>query len=189
MANFSFSITDFQGVIDKRGGLSTTNRYVVYIAAPEDFAQMQSDIPYLCEVASFPSRSIATADQKIYGPMRKIARESLYGDISLSFIVTEDFKIKDHFDSWLNKIQDPVSYDPSYYDSYIGTLYIGQLKNSGTPNLPTSESSNFPYSIELQEAYPTLVGDLQLNWSDNNVYHKLQVNFAYRRWLNRKIDN
>jgi hypothetical protein len=181
-----FSVSNFQGVIDNRGGLSRPNRFVVHIHPPHGLdGGVLKDLHILCESASFPTRSLATADQKMYGPIRKIARESIYADLALNFVVPADYSVKHFFDRWQNLAQNDREYDPSYYDTYIGDITLYAMRETDT-NLPGNESSEAPYSIQLEECFPMQVGDIAMSSSDT-AYGKLQITFAYRRWFNRKI--
>jgi len=185
----TFSVTDFQSVIQKRGGLVQPNRYSVYITNPKKLSGRGLDIhfPLLVEATSLPSRSLPTADNKTYGPLRKIARESIYADLSMTFILTQDMAIKHYFDQWLNLIQTDYEYDPSYYDDYTSEIYIALLHDSQKllpANVVNKELGN--YSIRIEEAFPISVGEIALGFADVNTYAKLQVTFAYRRWVNDK---
>jgi len=185
----TFNVADFQSVIQKRGGLVQPNRYSVYITNPEKlYARgLDKDFPLLIEATSLPSRSMATADNKTYGPLRKIARESIYADLSMTFILTQDMVIKNYFDNWLNLIQTDFQYDPSYYDDYTTDIYMALLpieQHSIIPAIATGEHNY--YTIKIEEAFPISVGDIALSSADVNTYAKLQVTFAYRRWINAK---
>ena len=186
----TFSVADFQSVIQKRGGLVQPNKYSVYIKTPSKLATrgLETDFPLLVEATSLPSRSLATADNRTYGPLRKIARESIYADLAMTFMLTQDMAIKNYFDQWLNLIQSDYQYDPSYYDDYTTDIYIALLhdnqKNVIPANIVNKKSGN--YSIRIEEAFPISVGDVALSFADVNTYAKLQITFAYRRWVNEE---
>lgn len=187
--NFSFSIDKFNEVIGERGGFQAPNRYSVYISHPtglKDSYNAKEAIPYLAEALSFPGRSIATADYKTYGPVTKIGRESVYADLSITFMLTEDMSMRHYFDSWMNIVQNDRSYDPNYLDDYAGDIYIGQLGVNQDAILcaPGADFKKFKYAQKIEDAFPTSVGDVSLSFAENNTYGKLQVNFTYRRSIN-----
>lgn len=184
-----FSPDKFNSVIARRNGFARPNRYMVNIMKKGDEGKGEPDLPFLCETAAFPSRSIATADQKFSGPLRKIGRESIFGELSMTFMITGDYYIKTYFDEWLNTIQNSDNYDISYYDDYISTIYVSALSpTSDSKTFPdfTKKSTDVPYAVRIDEAFPTAVTEVSLNMGEQNSYGKLQVQFGYRSWVNLK---
>ena len=192
MSNFSFNIESFQKVLTMRGGLQQPNRYSVYISQPqagEMDSETAKDIPYLAEALTFPGRSIATADYKTYGPVTKIGRESIYADMSITFMLTADMAIREYFDRWLNLVQNDRTYDPNYIDDYAGDIYIGQLNAEDEERIlsGSADAQYFSYAQKIEDAFPTSVGDITLGHAENNTYGKLLVNFTYRRSINLNL--
>lgn len=180
---FSFNITDFNSVIENRQGLQLSNRYAMYISPVKNLASgIYNDIPLLCEEVSLPGRSIATADYKTYGPVIKVGRESIYADLNATFILTQDMRLKEYFDEWMNKVQNDVSYDPGYYRDYVTDIFVSVLSDNKRAALGISpEKTN--YTARIEDAFPTSMADVPLGHSSNNVYAKLQVTFTYRRCI------
>ena len=190
MSNFSFNIDDFTSVIQRRGGLQSPNRYSVRIQSPVPGASsIENDIPLLAENVAFAGRSIATSDYKTYGPVIKVGRESIYSDLSMTFILTNDMEMKTYFDKWMNKVQNDITYDPNYYDSYVGNIFIGQLKSNEEAKIlqGKTNASQFSYAQQIQDAFPTAVADVSLGHAENNTYGKLQVTFTYRKSINLNL--
>jgi hypothetical protein len=127
-----------------------------------------------CESAQLPSRTFATADQKIgSNPITRYAYQSNYNESEMTFIVSDDMSEKVFFDAWMEYINPTLTFDFSYKNDYISTLTINQY---GVDNKLT-------YSINLIDAFPIAVNQLDLDWS-NEGHHKLTVVFAYRYWQN-----
>ena len=149
----------------------------------------QKSLIFQTEALAFPGRSIATADYKTYGPVTKIGRESIYADMSITFMLTQDMAIREYFDRWLNLIQNDTTYDPNYIDDYAGDIYIGQLSADDQERLLAGASGAqfFTYAQKIEDAFPTSVGDVTLGHAENNTYGKLLVNFTYRRSINLNL--
>jgi T4-like virus tail tube protein gp19 len=161
--------------------LAKPSRFDVKILVPPVLNGIISTetLSYRCENAVLPGRTIETADLRIYGPSEKYPVKSTYEDITLTFLVTNSMDEKKLFDSWLNYINPTTSWNFEYKKNYVApsiviTQYdvVGDAK-TGVPN-PTQ-------SIELIEAYPIAVNQLDLDWSSDG-YHKLSVVFTYRYW-------
>jgi hypothetical protein len=172
------NISNFIGSFNTE--LARPNRFMVNIPAPIPL------LPYLatskllslrCETAQLPSRTFATADQKFgSNPIEKHAYHSNYNESEMSFIVSGDMKEKIFFDMWMEYINPTRSFDFSYRNDYISTLTVTQY----------DLSDKLTYSINLIDAFPVSVNQLDLDWS-NDGHHKLTVVFAYRYWLNNSI--
>jgi hypothetical protein len=131
-------------------------------------------LTFRCESASLPGRSIATADHRIYGPTEKYPYQSIYDDISLTFICTDSMLEKKFFDQWMEIINPQTNWNMSYKSDYAMNVQIEQYDNA----------DNVTYAIELVDAFPLSVNELGLDWSSTDSYHKLSVTFAYTYWTN-----
>jgi hypothetical protein len=135
------------------------------------------NLSFRCESTQLPSRTFATAEQKFgSNPVEKHPYHSQYNDVDMTFIVSDDMKEKLFFDAWMEYINPTITFDFNYKSDYISTLTINQydVKNELT------------YSLNLIDAFPISVNQLDLDWS-NEGYHKLTVVFAYRYWQNNSI--
>lgn len=187
-----FSISDFNAIVQRREGVVQPNRYAVYIQSPQKIPGnfKSDDLNLLAETVSVPSRSIATADQRTNGPMRKIARESIYGEMAMEFVLTNDFLAKNYFDAWMVAVQNDHGYGNSYYDDYIGTIWFNSIPSHLPYEIPVSTNgSPEKFTVKIEEAYPISTGELSYGYANRDTYLKLQVTFAYRRWINTNLMN
>jgi hypothetical protein len=161
--------------------LARPSRFDVYIPIPGGlFQYIRMDdqslsaartLHYRCENAQLPGKTIATTEQKIYGAVEKYPYLTTYNDIDLTFIVSDDMGEKKFFDTWMNFINPTLSNNFRYKSEYATNVLINQYNVTNTNT----------YSVQLIEAYPISVNQLDLDWS-NDGYHKLNVTFAYTRW-------
>ena len=132
-----------------------------------------------CEAAQLPSRTLATTEQKIgANPVEKYPYMSNYNEASMTFIVSDDMSEKNFFDAWIELINPSYSYNLGYKDDFVSTITINQY----------DVTNHKSYSINLIDAYPIVVNQLDLNWSSTDA-HKLTVVFAYTYWQNNSIQN
>jgi hypothetical protein len=116
-------------------------------------------------------------DQKFgSNPIEKYPYQPQYNDVELTFVVSDDMSEKIFFDSWLEYINPSYTFNFKYKSDYATTVTINQY----------DVASNKTYSINLIDAYPIAVNQLDLDWS-NTDYHKLTVVFAYTYWQNNSI--
>lgn len=125
-----------------------------------------------CDQAQFPSRSLMTTERKIYGPSELQPYNSSYNQLELQFIVSGDMMEKKFFDAWLDLINPRSTFNLAYKNDYISDITINQydLQNELT------------YSINLINAFPISINELDLDWSNEYSFHKLTVVFSYHYW-------
>lgn len=152
--------------------------------------QMQERLRLRCESAQLPSRTFSLVQQKTYGPIRSFPVQNSYENVTFSFICSDDMKEKMFFDSWMefvsksdytptnlpgivNAITNPrINFDFEYRDNYVTSIYVRQQ------NLQAKDV----YVVELLEAYPISVNQVDLSWGNLDVVNKLQVTFSYRNF-------
>lgn len=130
-------------------------------------------LEYRCEMAQFPSVSFATTQRKIYGPPQIQPYLKEYNHTNMTFIVTDSMNEKMIFDNWMELINPSSTYDFNYKSDYITPISINQY----------TVTDDLSYSITLVDAFPIDVGQLDVDWNNENGPHKLAVVFAYHYWM------
>jgi len=167
------SISNFLGKF-KTGEFARPNRFDVLISFPTALTVDYKDIVYRCESAELPARTLATTEQRIYGPIEKHPYLTTFNDIDLTFIVDNALKQRAIFDKWMDYVNPSESYDFKYKGDYAGTINIKQY----------NDQNIVIYEVDLLDAYPVSIGQLALDWGSDG-YHKLNVTFAYTKWVKK----
>jgi hypothetical protein len=130
-----------------------------------------------CENAELPSKTLATAERKIYGPTEKLPYLTTFNDTTMTFMVSDDMAEKKLFDAWMNLINPKTTYDFNYRQDYVTPITVNQY----------NVRNELSYSLTLIDAFPVSVNQLDLDWSNENTHHKLSVTFAYYTWENNSL--
>jgi len=136
-----------------------------------------------CENANLPGRTFGTVEQKFgSNPSLRFPIHSTYNDMDLTFAVSGDMSERNFFDIWLEYINPTTSFDFSY------KLGSNNVAGDGfaAPYIIVSQydlKNNLTYAVQLYNAYPISVNQMDLDWS-TDTYHKLTVVFAYDYWQN-----
>ena len=172
------SITDFKASF--RTDLARPSRFDVNVPIPIGllpYRQIGRTLRMRCENAELPGRSISTTSMKIYGVEEKFPYQTVYNDISLTFIVGDDMAEKKFFDAWLNWINPTINYNLKYKADYAIPLTVNQY----------DVKNELSYSVTMLDTFPIAVNQLDLDWSSDG-HHKLTVTFAYTSWRNNSIE-
>lgn len=172
------SIAEFKASFRKE--IARPNKFDVNIPVPLTlipYVNNAKNLVYRCENANLPGRNFATVEQKIgSNPVEKYPYLTTFNDIDLTFIVDDDMNQRVFFDAWLNFINPQYNYNFRYKGDYATVITINQY----------DVTNQISYSINLYDAYPVSMNQLDLDWSSDG-YHKLVVSFAYTYWQNNSL--
>jgi T4-like virus tail tube protein gp19 len=174
------SINDFKSSFGS--DFARANRFDVIINLPLALAfnvpVSARTLRYRCEASQLPGRTLATADRKTYGPVEKVPYISTYNDIDLTFLIEGNMNEKYLFDAWLDYVNPNTTNNFNYKSDYSASIIINQY----------DVANELTYSVELVDAWPTSINQLDLDWSSDAV-HKLNVTFSYTKWINNSPIN
>ena len=152
-----------------------TNRFEVeFLGLKQEIATaVKKDLKYRVDTAELPPRSLATIQDKIYGPIRNIPYNSTYVDTTMSFYCTSNGMLeKRFFDNWQDYINDAKSFDVKYWKDFTCDI---ELKAFNMRN-------ETMYTCTFVEAYPMIVSGIQLSHA-NDEFARISVTFSFHKWL------
>lgn len=126
------------------------------------------DITYLCESVNLPGRSVSTFDHGDTKQTNKYPYTFIDEDVTMTFILTNDYYMKNMMDRWMSSIFDTVNYQAGYKSDYSTDIIIQQLDQNMIP----------VYGVKLQKAYPVSIAPISLD-NNGSGYQKLTVTFSY----------
>jgi len=175
------NIREFLANFDK--GFARPSRYDINIPIPFDlwplYLSTTRNLTFRCEMSEMPGRTLGTTERKIgSAPIEKFPYQSIYNDVSMTFIVSRDMSEKLFFDQWQEYINPSSTYNFNYKVNYASDIGITQY----------NDNNEVTYRAVLVDAFPIVVNQLDLDWS-NEGYHKLTVTFAYTKWQEATIDS
>jgi hypothetical protein len=173
----TFQIAKLRQAFSDHRGIARGQKYRVLISKPQSMTMIPEDLQLMCESVSLPTRSAATNELSMYGPVQSFPYRFTFTEASLNFYVTEDFAIKKIFDAWQEKIIDPVSGDVGYFNDYKCTIDIEKFADSDS-----STNVKPDYAVKLIDAWPSIVGEIALGHSLGGDIIKLPVTFQFRKW-------
>jgi hypothetical protein len=167
-------LSDFISEV-KVSGLMRTARYSVLMPFIISTTEENKDprlVSMFCDQVQIPGLNYNTAPNLTYGETREAPYQRMYDNLSLSFYVDNEMKVKKYFDDWQYSIQNPVTRSFNYYANYIKPIQIGV----------EDIASKTKYMVELRECYPKTVGAIQMDSASKDLM-KLSVTLAYKYWI------
>lgn len=183
----AFNITQFSSHI-KASGTLQTNKFVVDITSPggsifsTNFLMNQM-LQFRAEQVRMPGLSLGLERVNRYGvgPSQQFPNNVNFQDNNITFIDDGFNSIWKFFSEWMNQIFSYKStastgaigaYEVAYKKDYARDMRIRVYDNDGM--LVTT--------VVMKDSFPVQVGDVDLNWSNNNQLFKVNVTFSYREW-------
>lgn len=193
------SIDTMKSTINRRGGIARGNRFGVYINHPSkgmnsllnfnpatllsnlisgqginagDFIQDPRDMFLLCQSCTMPGKRILTTEATHNHHNTKKPYSAATDEVTMTFLLTNDYYIKKYFDMWQEMIVDTRTehYKTFYKNEYSTDITIQQLSasNDVVPG----------YTVQLQNAYPIQVGAVELNEGSEGLL-ELSITWEY----------
>jgi len=183
----AYSVDQLKGAISKGGGLAMTNLFrVILPALGAKSGGATREYNLICKAVNVPGKQIATADRMIGPVSQKIVNGVIFGEVTLTFMVLNDYGIKNYFDRWSDLAIDPNTYEIGYKRDYAKPVKIQALKKGiglpvyktslGIPKLPSSIQNRLPKIGPFDLAQ----GELDLNFiTKDQVAYEVELEDAF----------
>jgi len=157
-----------------RGDFARPNRFQVFFPLPgglKSFGSSEQILTFRCENAQLPGRTLATTEQRTYGPIEKFPYLTTYNDLDVTLIVDGSMIQKKLFDAWMQLINPTSTNNFNYRNTYCVDITVKQY----------DVTNRVTHEVKFIESYPIAINQMDLDWSSDG-YHKLNATFAYTRW-------
>mgnify|MGYP001168834294 CR=1 FL=1 len=125
-----------------------------------------------CDSVQFPGTNISTIDAKVQGETRAMPYERLYDLVHMQFILDAKLGAKKMFDAWEDMIIDRNTKIVGYAKDYKCDIEISLL----------DASNNQPiYTVTLIDAFPKIIGTIDVNNAPMQGVVKLPVTFTFTK--------
>jgi hypothetical protein len=171
------SINAIKSLVSASGGFAKANRFDINFTPPalglQNFDGV-NDVTILCESVSIPGKQISSFEYPLNLTENevKVPNGYILEDVTCSFNLPTNYRIKKMFDLWQNFVIRP-DYLLNYVDDYERDVTIRQL----------DEKNKAVYTCILYGAYPITVNSIALGNASPDTISKFDVTFAYNKYL------
>lgn len=145
--------------------------------APHRPAEESRILSMMAQTVTFPDVALNIGNTLSVNnkPEFAIASGANWQNIDITFLVRSGFEERKYFEDWINFIYDRTDGTVKYFSEYaIADIDITYLRNIGDmKDAPTD------YKLQLDNVYPTSVGDISLDATSTDTISTLSVNFHY----------
>lgn len=207
----TFDIAKFRSTITKRG-VARNNAYEIYLIPPTNVTkamgneqEIGKELTMFAETVTLPGMQFATTEirNQTIGPIQYKPYLPIFPkDLMINFMVDENALIMDFFHTWMKKtinfssegkgmgltVFDGASpFEVSYKIGNDGTaqyttdLHISVLNNHGVNGTQIMQ-------YILYNAYPVLIGDVQVSYGFMDNLLVLPIGFNFTDWSSRRFE-
>lgn len=186
------SINELKAVASKGKGFASANQFMVSLPSLGKYDTR--DLNVLCTNVNMPGRQIMTQERLIGIKGRKMPNGFASDDVSMTFHVMNDYKIKEYFEEWQDKVVSQSTYEVRYPSSYANDVTIFQLRKGQAFDFPADfnifglnididifKSDAIIYQCKLLDAFPTTMSQIDFSDEQDGLV-KLNVQLSYRNW-------
>lgn len=183
----AFNIRDVRRGLLQDG--ARASHFTVEIDLPPLLAQLNSISPsdkisLTGKASSYPQSNNTVVEVDYFGRKIKLAGNRTFEDWTVTFYNDQDFSVRSLFENWLaaingheSNVRQPAFGVDETQASYKG---FGRINAWGKTGL------NIVKKYELFGLFPTLVGELEADWGNNEV-QTFPVTFAYDYWVSPEL--
>ena len=187
----NFSISKFTSTAAKFGGFIRPTHFMVMITPPQCLLQdqylLKEGLPFICHRASTPQSIIQ--GPKIahfgYGTQQFIPQVLQLNDLSFDFYIDANGSVIDIFTRWMQNIinwhPDAIGTKTNKGAFYNEVSYMESYKTRINILMYDATARNIQEVI-LEDAYPTSMGSINLDWQPSNNISTLSIGMSYRTW-------
>lgn len=175
-----FNINNFKNYMGKDG--ARPNLFQVALNIPGDFLASPT-LSFTAKAATLPSSIVGTAVQPFFGRMVKFPGDRQFQPWSIQVVNDENFVVRDALERWSAKLNHNVQNvrDGGYISAtdYAADGIVTQFSKTGTP-------------IKVYKfigMFPSFIGDIPLNWGQNDTIEEFPVTFEYQYWETATLDS
>lgn len=196
----SFNVSRFKSNLNEYG-YAKNNRFEVFVQPPKflqnkvlvtkdrqiSINNINNMMRYRIEQVKSPSVSLLSIDTSRYaiGPTQKMPYNAQFFDITFSVLVDKNTDLWDFWYNWINAIFNFNGQEPGGNNLFTGTRipnYITEYKDEYSTMMMIviyGESGETIKTINLYEAFPSSMREVQLAWNDNVDLMRLALTITY----------
>jgi hypothetical protein len=184
----AFRISEFKSQMDWFGGPARGSLFEVQIISPRNIKSRANsrDMVFFCKNATIPGMVISAAENQQVAQFRRMQPTGFSSEpVQTLFMLDSDMQVASFFHSWIqnvvnystaagpfSEVNGKLPFEVGYKEEYACRVIIRHYSTH-------YETSGVFYEVILENAFPILVGDIDLAWENNDQYSVLPVQFQY----------
>jgi hypothetical protein len=151
-----------------------------------DVHKVNDRISMMASSTSFPDVAAVPLENSIGTDYEHSIVNGLnYATFDMTFLCDVEMTQRMFFEKWINstyiKNSHNVGGSPTYYNNYIGSVEIYQLKHNFLDDAGVSEEEDWTYMNKFMDVYPASIAAMEASW-DAGDFHVVSVTFNFKNY-------
>lgn len=165
-------LNDFKSNI---GQLSRPYLFYVNVDSSPGVVEIPDYHKYLVRSTSMPETTIEAIEVPFQGMMYKMGGTTTYAEWECTFNADNDMQLRKGFHDWSNAVHNPQNNAHGTPEDYLGEISIELLD----PFQNFTQDPDATYTTTLYGCWPSSVGSIELDYSNNTDVTQFAVTFTY----------
>ncbi len=165
------------------GNFARPTKYNMILSLPGSLrSTFGNELDVLCKTSQLPAIMNEPYEIKLKGhPIKIPGRTTQTQEITVSFYVDDEFKIRKLFQDWIYAMDNRATVARnSQTESLLNQDdRYGEIELIGRDYY---ESTKKPIQWKFEKVYPTNIGELDFNTEDKDAISEISITFAYYRY-------
>ena len=167
------NISEFKGRMT--GGGARANQFRVRLTFPAAIGDAADalDVQFLAKSAQLPASTVGDVLVNFRGRPVHFAGERVFEPWTIEVYTDNNFAIRNAFERWVDYMQHSASTGgvirPADYQTDMEVIQLDRNENEIKV-------------YKFEDAWPTSIGSIQLDWDDANQVERFPVTFQYNYW-------
>ena len=148
-------------------------------AAPSGVNASLSNVNYYCNVSELPGLTLTPIERQYFGRTVKIPGDMVFGDLSTTFINTENYSVRAALESWMNKINNSSAnkgLSTNGTAGGYGSVTLTQFNKEGKGLI----------SWTFIDCWPQTIAEIPLSYDTASDIETFDVTWAYNYYTQAK---
>lgn len=178
----AFNVQEFKSRGLIRGGFRPSLFKIRLASVPPGVPDQLGDLEFMCRAAQIPASTIEPVEVPYFGRKVKVAGDRTFQDWTVTIINDEDFRHRNMFEAWHNKINALVSNrQDSAPDNLLDYQIDGEVMAYGKAG--PGDDSGVVRAYTFADLWPNNIDPINLDWEAGNQIATYDVTFSYDFWV------
>ena len=164
------SLSNFKSALQYGGARPSLFDFQVYTPISLTTVTGMTNTPLYCNVSSIPPLTVTPIERQYFGRTVKIPGDIVYGDLTTTFINTEDYQVRIGIEKWMDYINS-TTYGSGFADndSWIASASLTQYSKDGLGLMV----------YDFWDIWPTTLSEIALSHDTASDIEQFDVTWAY----------
>ena len=170
------TLSKFKAALSSGG--ARPSLFDVSVAIPSGFGTA-TEISSTCSVSSIPPLTVTPIERQYFGRTVKIPGDMVFGDLSTTFINTENYSVRSALESWMNKINNSSAnkgLSTNGTAGGYGSVTLTQYDKTGKSLLKWT----------FVDCWPQTIAEIALSYDTASDIETFDVTWAYNYYTQAK---